>query len=171
MGIYNFSLLIVSALSILITPFGAILLPKLSEYYGKREYDKMRLLGSKAIEVLMAVYMPIALLVAAISKPILLFIANREYLPGYIPIITILVINSIFISSNILGVTLQAIRKTRIFLLSSSLALASNFVLSVILIPRFGIDGAGIAFSSIYIMGFAVVFYYSALLTLQCVID
>ncbi|MEM1755295.1 MAG: polysaccharide biosynthesis C-terminal domain-containing protein, partial [Thermoplasmata archaeon] len=42
-----------------------------------------------------------------------------------------------------------------------SLALASNFVLSVILIPRFGIDGAGIAFSSIYIMGFAVVFYYS----------
>ncbi|MEM3753928.1 MAG: polysaccharide biosynthesis C-terminal domain-containing protein, partial [Candidatus Micrarchaeaceae archaeon] len=56
---------------------------------------------------------------------------------------------------------LQAIRKTKIFLLSSSLALASNFVLSVILIPRFGIDGAGIAFSSIYIMGFAVVFYYS----------
>ncbi|MEM3790957.1 MAG: flippase [Thermoproteota archaeon] len=161
MGIYNFSLLIVSALSILITPFGAILLPKLSEYYGKREYDKMRLLGSKAIEVLMAVYMPIALLVAAISQPILLFIANKEYLPGYIPIITILVINSIFISSNILGVTLQAIRKTRIFLLSSSLALASNFILSLILIPRFGIDGAGIAFSSIYIMGFAVVFYYA----------
>ncbi|MEM3455867.1 MAG: polysaccharide biosynthesis C-terminal domain-containing protein [Candidatus Micrarchaeia archaeon] len=60
-----------------------------------------------------------------------------------------------------LGVTLQAIRKTRIFLLSSSLALTSNFILSVILIPRFGIDGAGIAFSSIYIMGFAVVFYYA----------
>ncbi|MEM3790984.1 MAG: oligosaccharide flippase family protein [Thermoproteota archaeon] len=97
MGIYNFSLLFVSSLSILITPFGAILLPKLSEYYGKREYDKMRLIGSKAIEVLMAVYMPIALLVAAISKPILLFIANRDYLPGYIPIITILVINSVFI--------------------------------------------------------------------------
>ncbi|MEM3872714.1 MAG: hypothetical protein QXE05_09165 [Nitrososphaeria archaeon] len=71
----------------------------------------------------MAAYMPIALLVAAISQSILLFISNRDYLPGYIPIITILVINSIFISSNILSVTLQAIRKTKIFLLSSSLAL------------------------------------------------
>ncbi|MEM3265190.1 MAG: polysaccharide biosynthesis C-terminal domain-containing protein [Nitrososphaeria archaeon] len=108
----------------------------------------------------MAVYMPIALLVAAISQPILLFIANKEYLPGYIPIIIILVINSIFISSNILSVTLQDIRKTRIFLLSLSLALASNFILSLFLIPGFGIDVAGIAFSSIYIMGFAVVFYY-----------
>ncbi|MEM3334298.1 MAG: lipid II flippase MurJ [Thermoplasmata archaeon] len=161
MGIYNFSLLIVSSLSMLITPFGTILLPKLSEYYGKREYDKMRLLGSKAIEVLMAVYLPVALLVVAISQSILLFIANREHLPGYIPIITILVINSIFISSNIPGVTLQAIRKTRILLISSSFIFASNFILSVILIPRFGIDGAGIAFSSIYIMGFAVVFYYA----------
>ncbi|MEM3811809.1 MAG: hypothetical protein QXE05_05530 [Nitrososphaeria archaeon] len=42
MGIYNFMLLIVSALSILITPSGAILLPKLSKYYGKREYEKIR---------------------------------------------------------------------------------------------------------------------------------
>ncbi|MEM3872713.1 MAG: oligosaccharide flippase family protein [Nitrososphaeria archaeon] len=49
MSIYNFSLLFVSSLSILITPFGAILLPKLSEYYGKREYDKMRLIVLKLL--------------------------------------------------------------------------------------------------------------------------
>ncbi|MGC8693536.1 MAG: polysaccharide biosynthesis C-terminal domain-containing protein [Thermoplasmata archaeon] len=161
MGIYNFSLLIVSALSSIINPFPYILLPKLSEYYGKKEYDTMKLLGSKAIEVMMAVYLPLALLVAAISPSILLFIANKAYLPGYVPIIIILVTNSIFISSNVLSVTLQAIRKTRIFLLSSSLALLSNLILSIILIPRYGIDGAGIAFSSIFIMGFAVVFYYA----------
>jgi O-antigen/teichoic acid export membrane protein len=161
MGIYTFSLLIVSALSSIINPFPYILLPKLSELYGKKDYETMKIMSSKAIEVLMAVYLPIALLVAAISPSILLFISYKKYLPGYVPIIIILIVNSIFISSNILGVTLQAIRKTRIFLISSSLALASNLILSIILIPRYGIDGAGIAFSSIFIMGFAVVFYYA----------
>jgi len=161
MGIYNFSLLIVTAFSSIITPFPSILLPKLSEYYGKNEHETMRILASKSIEILMAVYIPVALLVAAISPEILLFIANKNYLPGSLPVIIILIVNSIFISSNILNVTLQAIRKTRIFLLSSSLALISNLVLSLILIPRYGINGAGIAFSSVYAMGFIVVFYYS----------
>ncbi|MGB9763693.1 MAG: polysaccharide biosynthesis C-terminal domain-containing protein, partial [Minisyncoccia bacterium] len=78
-----------------------------------------------------------------------------------VPIIIILVVNSIFISSNVLGVSLQAVRKTRIFLLSSSLALLSNLILSIILIPRYGINGAGIAFSSIYIVVFAILFYYA----------
>jgi len=161
MGIYNFSLLIVSALSILIGPFSSILLPKLSEYYGRNDQEKMRLIASKSVEVLMGIYLPIALLVAAISPDILLFIANKNYLPGYVPIIIILSVNSIFISSNILGVSLQAIRKTRIFLISSSLTLASNVAFSMMLIPKYGIDGASIAFSSIYLMGFAVLFYYS----------
>ncbi len=161
MGIYNFSLLIVAALSSIISPFGSILLPKLSELFGKKDYETMKLLSSKAIEVLMAVYLPLALLIAAISPSILLFLSNKEYLPGYVPIIIILVINSILISSNILGVTLQAIRKTKIFILSSGLALSSNLVLSIILIPRYGINGAGVAFSSIYIMSFIVVFYYA----------
>ena len=121
----------------------------------------MRLIASKSVEVLMGIYLPIALLVAAISPDILLFIANKNYLPGYVPIIIILSVNSIFISSNILGVSLQAIRKTRIFLISSSLTLASNVAFSMMLIPKYGIDGASIAFSSIYLMGFAVLFYYS----------
>ncbi len=161
MGIYNFSLLIVSALTILVSPFSTILLPKLSELFGKEDYETMKLYVSKTIEILTALYLPIALLIAAISPSILLFLSGEEYLAGYIPVTIILIINSTFISANIMGVTLQAIRKTRIFILSSGLALLSNFVLSTILIPKYGIDGAGVAFSSIYIMSFIVLFYYA----------
>ncbi len=161
MGIYNFSLLIVTALAILITPFGTILLPKLSELYGRGDIENLRIYSSKAIELLLAFYIPVSLVVAAISPSILLFLANPSYLPGYIPITVITITNALFISSNILGVSLQAVRKTRIFLLSSSLALISNFIISILLIPRFGINGAAMGFSSIYIMGFAVTYYYS----------
>ena len=161
MGIYNFSLLIVSALGILIGPFSTILLPKLSELYGRGDIENLRLYSSKAIELLLAFYVPVSLVVAAISPSILLFLANPSYLPGFIPITVITITNALFISSNILAVSLQAVRKTRIFLLSSSLALISNFIISILLIPRFGINGAAVGFSSIYIMGFAVTYYYS----------
>jgi O-antigen/teichoic acid export membrane protein len=161
MGIYNFALLIVSSLAILANPVSLFLLPKLSEMFGKKDFETMNLLSSKAVEVLTALYIPVALLIAAISPSVILFISKKEYLPGYIPIMIILITISIFISSNILGVTLQAIRKTKIFLLSSSLALVSNLILSIVLIPRYGIDGAGVAFSSIYVMSFIVFFYYS----------
>jgi len=161
MGIYNFSLLIVSALGILIGPFGAILLPKLSEMYGRGDMDSLRLYSSKAIELLLAIYIPIALVVASISPSILLFLANPSYLPGYIPITLVTIINALFIPSNILGVSLQAVRKTRLFLLSSSLALISNFIFSILLIPKFGIDGAAVGFSSIYVMAFIVTYYYA----------
>ena len=56
---------------------------------------------------------------------------------------------------------MQIIRKTKIFLLSSSLALISNFIISILLIPRFGINGAAVGFSSIYVLSFAVTYYYS----------
>ena len=161
MGIYNFSLLIVSALGILIGPFSTILLPKLSELYGRGDIENLRLYSSKAIELLLAFYVPVSLVVAAISPSILLFLANQSYLPGFIPITVITATNALFISSSILAVSLQAVRKTKIFLLSSSLALISNFIISILLIPRFGINGAAVGFSSIYIMGFAVTYYYS----------
>ncbi len=161
MGIYNFSLLIVSALAIFITPFSTILLPKLSEMYGKGDVENLRLYSSKAIELLLAFYVPVSLLFAAVSPSVLLFLANPSYLPGFIPITVITITNALFISSNILAVSLQAVRKTRIFLLSSSLALVSNFIISILLIPRFGINGAAVGFSSIYVMGFAVTYYYS----------
>jgi len=160
LGIYNFGLLIVSAIGFIISPFGSILLPKFSEFYGMGDKKSIKMFSSKATELLLTIYLPLALLIAAISPSILLFLSNRAYLPATVPIIIILLINSVFISVNIFAPALQSIRKTRIFIISSSFALASNFVISILLIPRFQMIGAAIGFSSIYIMSFAVLYYY-----------
>ena len=45
--------------------------------------------------------------------------------------------------------------------ISSSLALISNFIFSILLIPKFGINGAAVGFSSIYVMTFIVTYYYA----------
>ena len=161
LGVYNFALLVISALGIVIGPITVILLSRLSESYSRNDTRSFHLYSSKGVEVLSAVYMPIALLAAAISPSVLLFLANSEYLPGYVPMIIILVASAVTVSGNVYAVSLQAIRKTKIFLLSSSLALLSNFVLSIILVPHFGINGAAIGYASTSVVGFIVIYYFS----------
>jgi len=161
MGIYNFSLLIISALGILVGPIPGVLLSKLSEFYARKDMETFRIYTSKSIEVISAIYMPVALLVAALGPSILLFLANRNYLPGAIPIMIILLVGALTVSGNIFGVSLQAIRKTRIFLITSTLALLSNFVLSFLLIPLYSINGAAVGFASTGIVSFIIVYYYA----------
>jgi O-antigen/teichoic acid export membrane protein len=161
LGIYNFALLISSAIGFIVIPFGTILLPKLSEMYGLERAEDFKNYVSKGIELMSGIYVPIAMLVASLSSSILFFLSSREYLPASIPVIIILVSSSIFVSGNILSVSLQGIRKTKIFLLTSSFALLSNFILSILLIPKYQMIGASIGYSSISVVSFVILYHYA----------
>jgi O-antigen/teichoic acid export membrane protein len=161
LGIYNFALLISSAIAFLVSPFVTILLPKLSEMYGLERKEDMRNYVAKGTELISTIYVPIAMLVAALSSPILLLLSSGEYLPASIPIMIVLVTSSIFVSGNILSVSLQGIRKTKIFLITSTVALLANFVLSILLIPKFQMIGASIGYSSISAVSFVIMYYYA----------
>jgi O-antigen/teichoic acid export membrane protein len=121
----------------------------------------MRYTVSKGIEIVTVMYVPVALLVASLSKYILLFLSNGKYLPAFYPVIIVLVSGSIFVSGNLLAVALQSVRKTKIFIISSSAELISNFILSFLLISRMHLIGASIGLSSINIASFFILLYYS----------
>jgi O-antigen/teichoic acid export membrane protein len=161
LGIYNFALLISSGISFLILPFSTILLPKLSEMYGAEMIEDVKVYISKGAELISVVYVPVSMLVAGLSPDILLFLSNKEYLPASIPVTIILISSSVFVIQNILAVSLQSIRKTGIFLVTSSLALLSNLIISVLLIPRFQMIGAAIGYSSVSCVSFLVMYFYS----------
>lgn len=160
LGVYNLSLLISTSLSFIISPVTAIMFPKLSKIFGTGNIDYIKFYVSKAITVVMALYVPIAFIVSALSQSIILFISRQDYLPGYLPVMIISITSSITISSSIIGISLQSVRKTNIFIISSLLALLSNFLLSMILIPELGIVGAAVGFSSINIVSFLMFFYF-----------
>jgi O-antigen/teichoic acid export membrane protein len=161
LGIYNFALLITSAIGFIVGPFTTILLPKLSEMYGLGRKEEMKNYIAKGIELVSTIYVSVAMLVAALSSSILLLLSSSVYLPATVPVIIVLVVSSVFVSGNILSVSLQAIRKTKIFLITSSVALLSNFILSILLIPKYQMIGASIGFSSITIVSFFVMYYYA----------
>ena len=129
--------------------------------YGLNKKEEVRNYVARGIELLSAIYVPVAMLVAALSSSILLFLSSSTYLPASIPVVIVLVVSSLFVSGNILSVSLQGIRKTKIFLITSSLALLSNFIISILLIPRYQMIGASIGYSSITVVSFFIMYYYA----------
>ena len=161
LGVYNFALLISSAIGFIVVPFATILLPKMSEMYGLNKKEEIRKYVAKGIELISTIYVPIAMLVAALSPSLLLFLSSSTYLPASVPVSIVLMVSSLFVSGNILSVSLQGIRKTRIFLITSSLALMSNFIISILLIPRYQMIGASIGYSSITVVSFFILYHYA----------
>jgi O-antigen/teichoic acid export membrane protein len=161
LGIYNFALIVAGASSILISPVSALLIPKLSSFFSldnKNDFtSSIRIL----LNIISLIYIPAALGIAALSRPILYIFAGVPYEAAYIPLMIIMFVTSIFIGGNILTSGISSIRRTKIFIYSSGFALASNVVLSVILIPRLNIIGAAIAYSSMNAVSFIIVYYFA----------
>ena len=159
LGVYNFSLLIASAISFFAVPFNNILMPKFSEFYGRGEMDLIASTAKVSTTLLSYFYVPAALGIAALSPIILVFLGGSQYVSGALPLRIIMFVSALFISQNILTQAIASIRKTRLFLYSSGLALASNVAVSILLIPPFGLVGAALGFSTVYAITFVILYY------------
>ena len=161
LGTYNLALLLSTSTSFLILPFATILLPRLSEMHGAGRRDEIKDYISKGMVLISTIYVPVSMLIAALSPYILLFLSNKEYLHASVPVAIVLVFGSVFVTQNIMSVSLQSVRKTNIFLLTSSLTLLSNIIISILLIPRFQMIGAALGYSSVSAVSFFVMYFYS----------
>ena len=161
LGIYNFALIVASASSILISPVTTLLIPRLSSFFSLENKDAFKSSIKVLLNIASLIYIPAALGIAALSRPILYIFAGVPYEEAYMPLMIIMFVTSIFIGGTILTSAISSIRKTRIFIFSSGLALLSNLVLSIILIPRFNILGASVSYSSMNAVTFIIVYYYA----------
>ena len=99
--------------------------------------------------------------IAAVSRITLYLFAGPAYIMAYVPLIIIMFVTSLFIGTVILASAVKSVQKSRIFIFSSGSALLSNIILSIILIPRFNIIGAGIAYSSMIAVNFGIIYAYA----------
>lgn len=161
LGIYNFALLFALAMWLIAVPFNNILMPKFSELFGKGERDKIRGYVRGSALLLFFLYVPIALGIAAISPLLLNILGGSEYANGATPLIVIMFFSALFSPQFVLTQAVVSVRKTRALLISSSVPLASNIVLSFLLIPVMGLLGAALGFSSVNVATFIILLYYS----------
>ena len=159
LGIYNFSLLIFSGISFISAPFNNITLPKFSQFFGQGDRENIKESVKSASLLLTFVYTPIALGIAALSPLILYFIAGPAYVIGSSALIIVMFLPSLVVIQNILTQAIASVRKTKFFLYSSVASLSLNVLLSFLLIPKFGLAGAAVGFSSVYLASFAMLYW------------
>ena len=162
LGVYNYALLIASAIGIISMPFNNILMPKFSEMFGRNEKKRIASTVGVSSTLLSYFYVPAALGIAALAPVILNLLTGGEaYKAGADPLRIIMVFTAIFITQTILTQAIASVRRTRLFLYSSGFALTANVVLSIFLIPSFGLIGAALGYSSVYAVTFVILYYFA----------
>ena len=159
LGVYTYALLIVTSVGFISVPFNNMLMPKLSELYGKGKVSEIGNYVKSSSILLSYLYVPSALGIAALSPFVLYIVGGSNYLLASTALRIIVVASALFITQNILIQAIAAIRKTRVFIFSSTCALGANVVISILLIPRIGLQGAAIGFSSVYACTFTILYY------------
>lgn len=159
LGIYSFPLLIFSGISFVAVPFNNITLPKFSEFFGNDQRSSIKSNVGASSLLLSYFYTPVALGIAALSPIVLYYVAGPVYVGGQYALMIIMVLPAAFISQNVLIQAISSVRKTSFFLYSSFGSLLANIILSFGLIPFFGLIGAGVGFSSTYVVSFIILYW------------
>lgn len=123
-----------------------VMIPRCSYLVAKGELKEYHALLDKAFDVSALFSLPAAAGLFILSKPIILLFSGEKYIPAIIPmrILTIMLVLNSFtsvINSNILAPW----RKEKYILLSQISAIVVNFILNLILIPKYSVAGAVIA--------------------------
>lgn len=157
-GLYNYALLLSSGSLFLVAPFATFLVPKISESFGRDDSSAIRALASASATLIVLVYVPAGLGVAAIGPVLLRVLAGPAFVVASLPLAILVWISAACIPYAVLGSVASGTRRTIVWAEVAGLSLLANIVVSLALIPRFGMVGAALGNSSMVWVPF-VVFY------------
>ena len=144
-GIYNAALPTARLLKVALGSFGVIFMPVVSELYARNKIEDLKNTYSSVTKWIVSIVLPGFLLMAFFSKSIIRIMFGGEYIEGCVAL-TILAFG--FFVYCVLGPTtsvLQTYGKTKIIMICYFVAASANFALNLLLIPKYGINGAATA--------------------------
>ena len=143
-GYYTFASLVAGGISQLITPINAAIYPRFTELLAKN--DKSELIRSyhKSCQLMAAVIVPPALILAAFSKPVLLLWTNDSSLASEVsPILSLLVLGTMLNGfMNVPYILQLAYGWTRLAVMTNMIAVIMIIPAILWIVPRYGAVGA-----------------------------
>lgn len=145
-GKYSAAIKINKLVNRLITSLGIVIMPRLSYYIGRCQYEQLKELVYKAYNFVFLLSVPACLGVHSLSEEIILLFGGKEFMSASLTmnILTpiILVIPFSVVTNNQIFIPMK---KEKTILLSTCAGAISNFGLNLFLIPRYAENGAAIA--------------------------
>lgn len=146
-GYYNAGIKVKTILVTVITSLGTVLLPRLSYYIQKEEKDAFYRTVGKAVSFVVVLGVPLMLYFMIFAHESILFLAGEEFLKGAVAPMIILMPTVLLIGlSNITGIQiLTPQNKEKQVLYSILWGAGIDFLLNLVLIPRYSASGAAFA--------------------------
>lgn len=159
-GYYNAAIKIKTILVTLITSLGTVLLPRLSYYVKKGEDEAFYRMIGKAVNFVVLIGTPLTLYFGMYAKESILFLAGEDFMGAVAPMVILMPTLLLIGLSNITGIQILTPRNREKQVLYSILWGAGiDFLLNLVLIPRYSSSGAA----------FATVAAELAVLLIQCI--
>ncbi|MCI9215778.1 MAG: flippase [Dorea sp.] len=145
-GYYNAAIKVKTILVTLITSLGTVLLPRLSYYVKKGEEKAFYNMVGKAVNFVVLIGVPLTLYFGIFAKESILFLAGNDFLGATAPMIILMPTLLLIGLSNITGIQILTPQNKEQQVLYSILCGAGiDFLLNLVLIPRYSSSGAAFA--------------------------
>lgn len=145
-GCYEQAQKISKMLLMVITSLGTVVVPRMSALWAKKDLENIKLTLVRSFKFMFAVSLPMQFGLICISDYFVPFFFGDGY-EKVVPLLRIF--TGLFLTigiSNIIGLQyLIPIKKEDVFTITVTIGAVSNFVLNIILIPKFGSVGGAIA--------------------------
>lgn len=159
-GYYNAAIKVKTILTTLITSLGTVLLPRLSYYVKKDKKDAFYHTIAKAVNFVVVLGIPLTFYFGMFAEESILFLAGEDFMGAIRPMIILMPTILLIGLSNITGIQVLTPQNEEKKVLYSILwGAAVDFVLNLVLIPKFASSGAA----------FATVMAELAVLIVQCI--
>jgi O-antigen/teichoic acid export membrane protein len=143
------------------TALTVVLFPMISELWARRE---QKLLGQALhflVKFSLILIIPVALVLITFPEIVLRLLFGSSYLPGSTALQILATAAIIYTLYAILGSVMSGIGKPIVNTKVIALMACLNLVGDLILVPIFGIEGAAVSTFASYLLGLALLFYYS----------
>lgn len=149
-GYYSAAVNLIESLGMIPVAFMISIFPFLAESFGKEEHLKIYEISFKYMNILI---IPIAFGTTLLAEPIILLFYGYNFLPS-VPAIQVLIWSEIFIfNALVYTYVLVSTGAQKIILAFEAISVLINIFLNLLLIPVYGIVGAGIATVIAYAIG------------------
>lgn len=159
-GYYATAIILIQAIILIPNAIQRVTFPTIATYYEKKEYQSITMLIKNIMFKTFVITIIFSVLLVLFGKIIISMLFTKDFLPAYVPLIILLIGNSIYAPVVSVGGALSGIGKLNLVFRISIISVFLNTVCNMLLIPVFGIIGAATATSLSLIFATIVELYF-----------
>ena len=165
-GVYSIAFSTASLLAIIPTALMSLFIPVITSLYGQNNIRDIRKMSNNIVKWIFMINLPFAIILSIFSRELIKIVFGLEYANGYISLIILSLAYLILSMTHVYGSNLLMIKRTKLLSLFVLISTLTNILLNIILIPKYGINGAAIATLSSNII-FLILMIFSGKLVLN----